>query len=278
MLLTDPAALVIVFRETMEAGLVIGIVLAATRGIPGRGLWVGGGIAGGVFGACLVALFTRSISAALAGMGQELFDAAILILAVIMLIGHNVWMSRHGREITEKMKAVGAAVIAGSCSFMALAVVVGISVLREGSEVVLFLYGIAIAGNDSAVMMWTGGIAGLALGATMTVLMYLGLVHIPTRYLFKVTSIMLALLAAGMASQAIAFLQQAQVVDIFTRTVWNTSGFLSEGSIPGKALHTLIGYTDRPSGLQLIVYSATLGTIFVLMRLFGKPAVVKTGA
>src|SRR3954469_24746358 len=143
------AALIIVFRETMEAGLVIGIVLAATRGIADRGLWVGYGIGGGIIGACLVAAFARSISSTLEGMGQEIFSAAVLTLAVVMLIGHNVWMSRHGREMAAKMKAVGAAVVAGSCLFMALAVVVGISVLREGSEVVLFLYGIAIAGNDS---------------------------------------------------------------------------------------------------------------------------------
>ena len=264
------AALIIVFRESMEAGLVIGIVLAATRGVVGRGLWVSYGIAGGLIGACTVAAFARSLDAAMAGMGQELFNALILSIAVISLTAHNVWMSRHGREMAEKMKAVGAAVMAGSCSLMALAVIVGISVLREGSEVVLFLYGIAIAGNDSAVMMLMGGTVGLGLGALMTALMYLGLVRISTRYLFKVTSCMLALLAAGMASQAIAFYQQADIVNAFSQTAWNSSGFLSEDSIPGKALHTLIGYTDRPTIMQLIVYGMTLGIIAILMRLFGR--------
>lgn len=271
------AALIIVFRETMEAGLVVGIVLAATRGITGRGLWVGYGIGGGIIGACIVAAFARSLSAALQGMGQEIFNAAVLALAVIMLIGHNVWMSRHGREMSAKMKALGAAVVAGSCSFIALATVVGVSVLREGSEVVLFLYGIAIAGNDSTAMMITGSLAGLALGGATAGLMYLGLLRIPPRHLFRVTSILLALLAAGMASQAIAFLQQAQVLDVLTHTAWNTSGILSEASIPGKALHTLIGYTDRPTGMQLVVYAATLGIIYVLMRLFGHPPAANKG-
>jgi high-affinity iron transporter len=263
------AALVIVFRESMEAGLVIGIVLAATRGIAGRALWVSYGIAAGALGACLVAAFAHVISSAIEGMGQEVFNAAVLSLAVVMLTIHNVWMSRHGREMAAKMRAVGEAVVSGSTSFAALAIVVGIAVLREGSEVVLFLYGIAIAGNDSPFMMLTGGIAGLAAGVLMTTLMYLGLVRIPTRHLFKVTSCMLALLAAGMAAQVVSFLQQAQVVDIFSHPVWNTSGLLSEGSYLGKALHTLIGYTDRPSGLQLIVYAITLAIIFILMRLFG---------
>lgn len=272
------AALIIVFRESMEAGLVIGIVLAATRGVAGRGLWVGYGIAGGAVGACAVAAFASSLSAAMSGMGQELFNALVLSIAVVSLSGHNVWMSRHGRDMAEKMKALGAAVTSGSCTFVALAIVIAITVLREGSEVVLFLYGIAIAGNDSAAMMLTGGTLGLAAGALMATLMYLGLVRIPTRHLFKVTSCMLALLAAGMASQAISFLQQADIVNAFSQTAWNSSRLLSESSIPGKALHTLIGYTDRPSVMQLIVYAATLGTITVLMRLFGHaPDVKKPG-
>jgi len=272
------AALIIVFRESMEAGLVIGIVLAATQGVIGRSLWVSCGIIAGLIGACTVAVFARSLSSAMAGMGQELFNALVLSIAVVSLTGHNVWMSRHGREMGAKMKALGAAVTAGSCSLAALAVVVGIAVLREGSEVVLFLYGIAIAGNDSALMMLAGGAAGLALGALMTALMYLGLVRIPTRHLFKVTSCMLALLAAGMAAQAIAFYQQADIVNAFSQTAWNSSALLSIDSIPGKALHTLIGYTDRPTVMQLIVYGATLAIIAVLMRLYGgqPPALKKT--
>lgn len=263
------AALIIVFRESMEAGLVIGIVLAATQGVTGRSLWVAAGIIGGLIGACIVAFFAKALSGAMAGLGQEFFNALILSVAVLSLIGHNVWMSRHGREMGEKMKSLGKAVTAGASSLMALAIVVGISVLREGAEVVLFLYGIAIAGNDSAAMMLTGGVLGLALGALTTALMYLGLVHLPTRHLFRVTSVMLALLAAGMAAQAIAFYQQADIMDVLSQTAWNSSKLLSESSIPGKALHTLIGYTDQPTVMQLIVYGVTLAAIAVLMRLFG---------
>ena len=271
------AALIIVFRESMEAGLVIGIVLAATQGVTGRSFWVSYGIAGGIVGACLVAAFASSLSSAMAGMGQELFNALILSIAVISLTVHNVWMSRHGREMSAKMKALGESVTAGSCTLMALSVVIGIAVLREGSEVVLFLYSIAIAGNDGTIMMIAGGISGLALGTLMSALMYLGLLRIPTRHLFKVTCSMLALLAAGMAAQAIAFYQQADIVKALSQTAWNSSGLLSEGSIPGKALHTLIGYTDRPTVMQLIVYGATLATITVLMRFFGHaPASKKT--
>lgn len=263
------ATLIIVFREMIEAGLVIGIVLAATRGVPHRGRWVTYGILAGVAGACLVAVFTRSLSAALAGIGQELFNVGILLVAVLMLAWHNVWMARHGREIALHMKTVGEAVVKGRRSLAALAVVVGIAVLREGSEVVLFLYGIAISGKDSAAAMAMGGVFGVALGGAGTALMYFGLLRLHTRHLFKVTGWLIALLAAGMAAQAAAFLQQAQVVTAFSAVVWNSSGILAEGSIAGKALHTLIGYADRPTELQLMVYAATLVVIFTLMRLFG---------
>lgn len=263
------ATLIVVFREIMEAGLVIGIVLAATRGVPRRARWVSGGIAVGALGSCIVALFARSISSALSGLGQEYFNIAILSGAVCMLTWHNVWMSRHGREIAMHMKAAGEAVKSGRSSLMALAVVVGIAVLREGSEIVLFLYGIFIAGNDTAGTMAIGGAFGLALGVALTAVTYLGLIRIPNRHLFAVTSWMIALLAAGMASQVVSFLEQVQAVNAFSQTAWNSSWLISDGGLAGKALHTLIGYTARPSVMQVIVYTATLVVMFTLMRLFG---------
>lgn len=263
------AALIIVFREVIEAGLVVGIVLAATRGVPSRGLWVGYGVGGGVAGACLVAAFAGAIANVFAGSGQELFNAVILLAAVVMLAWHNVWMARHGREIATRVKAVGKAVAAGSRTMAALAIVVGIAVLREGSEVVLFLYGIAMSSKETAIAMVTGGVTGVLLGAGVSAMMYYGLLRIPARHLFSVTSWLIALLAAGMAAQAVAFLQVAGVVTAFAQTLWDTSNFLADNSVLGKVLHTLTGYTDRPTALQLFVYLATLATIFVLMRLLG---------
>jgi high-affinity iron transporter len=266
-------SLLIVFREVFEAGLVIGIVMAVTSSVPGRGLWVAGGVAVGVLGACIVALFTGGLSELFGGSGQELFNAGILGFAVLMLGWHNIWMARHGREIASEMRAAGEAVATGAKSLAALAVVVMIAVLREGSEVVLFLYGVAAAQGGGDLSMVAGGAAGLVLGALVCLLSYLGLITIPARYLFAVTSTLIALLAAGMAAQAIAFLQQANIVTAFDETVWNTSWILSDSSLLGRALHTLIGYVDQPTAMQLIAYAATLAVILVLMRLFAvRPA------
>lgn len=264
-------SLLIVFREVFEAGLIIGIVMAVTSSVPGRGLWVAGGVIAGVLGACVVALFTGGLSELFGGSGQELFNAGILGFAVLMLGWHNVWMARHGREMAAEMRAAGQAVVTGSKSLAALAVVVMIAVLREGSEVVLFLYGVAAAQGGADLSMAAGGAVGLVLGAIVCLLTYLGLITIPTRYLFAVTSTLITLLAAGMAAQAIAFLQQANILTVFDETVWNTSWILSDSSLLGRALHTLIGYVDQPTAMQLIAYAATLAVILVLMRLFAVP-------
>jgi high-affinity iron transporter len=265
------AALLIVFREVFEAGLIVGIVMAVTAGVAGRAFWIGGGVIAGVLGACLVALFTGGLSELFGGNGQEVFNAGILAFAVLMLTWHNVWMARHGRELVAELRAAGEAVVAGSKSLLALAIVVAIAVLREGSEVVLFLYGVAAAQGGANWAMAAGGVAGLILGASVCLLTYLGLVTIPTRYLFSVTSALIALLAAGMAAQAIAFLEQANIVTALDETVWDTSWILSDSSFLGRALHTLIGYVDQPTAMQVVVYTMTLFIIVVLMRLFAQP-------
>jgi high-affinity iron transporter len=266
------AALIIVFREVFEAGLIIGIVLAVTRTVPHRYAWIGGGVLAGVLAACLVAVFAGALSNLFAGMGQEVFNAAILSLAVVMLTWHNVWMARHGAELAGELRETVRAVAEGSKSLLALAIVVGVAVLREGSEVVLFLYGVIAAGNDSGFGVALGGLAGLVLGALVCMLTYFGLVKIPTRALFAITTVLIALLAAGMAAQAAAFLEKANWLTALDTVVWDSGWLLSDSSLPGKALHTLIGYTDQPTAMQLTVYLAVLAVTFVLMRLYGTSA------
>ena len=265
------AALIIVFREVFEAGLIIGIVLAVTRVVPGRNQWIGGGVLAGVLAACVVAVFAGAISHLFAGMGQELFNAAILGVAVVMLTWHNVWMARHGSELAGELRAAGQAVVEGQKSLLALAVVVGVAVLREGSEVVLFLYGVLASGDDTAWSVGLGGFLGLTLGAAVCLLTYFGLVRIPMRALFATTTMLIALLAAGMAAQAAAFLEKANWLTALDTIVWDSSWLLSDSSFVGRALHTLIGYTDQPTAMQLTVYLAILLITFVLMRAYGSP-------
>ncbi len=259
------ASALIVFREVFEAGLVLGIVLSATRDVTGRAGWVTGGVLGGLLGACLVAVFAGAIGDAMQGSGQEVFNAGILLVAAVMLGWHNVWMARHGREMAGEMKALGRSVSDGSRTSFALAVVVGVAILREGSEVVLFMYGLA-AGGEGGISLAAGCVLGLLGGGGVAALLYRGLVAIPTRQLFRVTNVMLSLLAAGMAAQAAGFLIQADLLPSWGTQIWNSSALLDEKSIAGRALHALIGYTDRPAGLQLAVYGLTLVALLAAGR------------
>lgn len=256
----------IVFREVLEAALIVSIVLAATRGGPRRGAWVLLGVVAGAVGAAVVAGFAEVIAAAAEGFGQEYFNAAVLFVAVGMLTWHQVWMSQHGREMATHMKDVGQRVREGGQPLHVLAVVVGAAILREGSEVVLFLYGVATSGGDTASQLIIGGVLGLAAGVACGSALYLGLVRIPARLLFGVTGWMIILLAAGMASQGAAFLVQAGVLPALGEQLWNTSWLLDKGSMLGRVAHTLVGYDDRPAGIQLAFYIATLGGILLLSR------------
>jgi high-affinity iron transporter len=260
------AALVIVFREMIEAGLIVGIVLAATRSVRGRLRMVGGGVAAGVLGAALLAVFAGRIANLFDGAGQELFQAGVLAAAVVMLAWHNVWMAVHGREMARHMRELGRSVSQGARPPLALAVVVGIAVLREGSEVVLFLYGVLAGGTETSASVALGGALGVAAGGGVAVLMYFGLLVVPAARLFTVTSWLITLLAAGMASQSVAFLQQGGFATLWETPLWNTSFLLADGSIAGRLAHTLVGYTDQPNGLQLLAWLATVIAIAGLTR------------
>ena len=270
-------SLVIVFREVIEAGLIVGIVLAASREIAGSKRWVGIGVLAGIVGSVIVAMFAGAISDAFAGSGQELFNAAVLGAAVVMLTWHNVWMARHSRELVRDMHDIGAAVSAGTKPLTALGAVVGLAVLREGSEVVLFLAGVFASGT-SATAILTGGVLGILAGAVFSAFTYYGLLAIPLRHIFGVTSILIALLAAGMAAQAAQFLDAAGLINVLNRVLWDTSAILPQDSILGRLLHILIGYNDRPTELQLLVYIATLGVMIGLMRMVRPAAPVRAVA
>ncbi len=261
------ATAIIVFREVLEAALVVGIVLAASKGVRDRVLYVGGGVFGGVAGACIVAFFAEAIADAMAGIGQEVLNATILFLAVAMLGWHNIWMGRHGRELAQHAADLGKAVTRGTRPLYALAIVVGMAVLREGSELVLFLYSIAAGGGTGFAEMAVGFLFGVAAGVATGAALYYGLLRIPTKHLFTVTSWLILLLAAGMASQAAGFLVQADILPAVNPMLWDTSVLLSEDSIPGKMLHALIGYVARPAGIQVVFWVGTLATIGLLMRL-----------
>lgn len=263
------ASAVIVFREVLEAALIVGIVLAATKGLEGSRRWVAMGVLAGLLGSAVLAGSAEALSEAASGMGQELFNATVLGIAVVMLAWHTIWMSSHGREMAAEMKRVGHAVSVGSRPLSVLAVVVGVAVLREGAETVLFIMGVSASETAGKLATVAGCAVGLGAGATVGILIYRGLLAIPARHLFSVTTWLVTLLAAGMAAQAVTYLGAAGVIDIPAQPLWDTSWLLSESSIGGRLAHTLVGYMDRPGIGQLAAYGATLLGIAGLARMVG---------
>lgn len=258
------AAALIVFREVLEAGLIVGVVLAATEGVAGRGRWIAGGVAAGLLGAGLVALFAQQLSDAFQGSGQAVFNAAVLIAAVVMLSWHILWMSRHAREMVRDFRALGGKIASGDSTLFAMATVVAVAVLREGSEVVLFLFGVAASGGTDPMAMLGGGLLGVAGGAVISLAIYRGLLAIPTARLFAVTNGLVALLAAGMAGQAAVYLAQASLIPSLGDQIWDTSWLLRDDGLIGRALHALVGYSDRPMGVQLATWLVVLAVLISL--------------
>jgi high-affinity iron transporter len=263
------ATAVIMFREVLEASLIIAIVLGASRGIAGRGRWVIGGVGLGLAGACIVAMMANIASSEFSGYGQAILNAVILLSAVAMLTWHNVWMSAHSRQLSSEVKAVGSDVQSGQRPLAALLVITMVAVMREGSEAVLFLWAIATGGEQS-LNMTMGGIGGVIAGILVGLLLYIGLLRIPVRHFFSVTSWLILLLASGLAAQAAGFLNQIGVLPSLGNSLWNTSDILSQSSLVGQLLHILVGYIARPSGIEVVFYIGTFLTILILMRTYGR--------
>ena len=145
-----------------------------------------------------------------------------------------------------------------------------IIVFREVLEAALVV-SIVLAATRGVVRggLWVSGgvLVGVGAGAAIGTALYLGLLRIPSSRLFAVTGWMILLLAAGMAAQGAAFLVQADILPALGQSVWDTTWLVADESILGRVLHTLIGYTARPYGIQLLFYFATLGAIIALMKL-----------
>ena len=261
----------IVFREIIEVALVIGIVMAATRGLPGRVNLILAGLGLGVLGSAIIAFFTQSISDAIDGMGQEIFNATVMFVAVGFLSWTVIWMKTHGRELAHNLKAVGQDVLSGHRSAYVLVGVVALATFREGAEIALFTYGMTASGAYTLAQIVTGGVIGAIGGAIVGGMLYFGLLKAAQKHLFTVTSWLLIVLTAGMAAQGANFLIAAGVLPEIIPQVWDTSAILSGDGFLGETLKVLIGYTPRPTGMELVFYSTVLLIVGVIYKIIGSP-------
>lgn len=247
----------IVFRETLEAALFVGIVAAATHLVAHRTRWLALGAAVGVLGSLLMAAAMERISHWANGLGQDLVNVGILGLALLMLAWHTIWVSVHAQEMTQEARRVGQEVTQGAGTLWAVAVAVAMTVLREGAETVLFVAGLITGSAESAGSMMIGASLGLVSGMVAGWLIYRGLGKMKPRRLFAITNTLILLLAGSLASQLAQTLQQADWLRWLSDNAWDSSSVLSNDSLLGMLLHGVAGYDASPSQLQVLFYVAT---------------------
>jgi len=258
------SATIIVFREVLEMAIVLGVLLAATKGALLSRRWIGLGTLLGLLGAVIVALFMEELETSMSGDGEYVFNAVVLGLASILIAWTVIWMSKHGREMSARMRQIGQSVSHGDLPGTALFFVTLAAVMREGSEAVFFLFGAAqSAQQDGWNVVW-GGAIGLLLGVVVGFILYRGLVRIPVKHMFLVVGWLLMLLAAGMASQAAANLIIVDMLPSLVESLWDSSALLSMESMFGEFLHVLMGYDDHPSGMQVLVFAVFLISVLMM--------------
>ena len=273
------AAALIVFRESLEAALFVGIVAAATRGLFGRGKWLGAGVAIGVVGALILAAMAPHVSSWFDGIGQDVINIAVLSIALSMLLWHCIWVATHSQEMAVHARRLGESVQQGQQRPWALLTAVALAVLREGAETVLFVAGAITGGNSSFGDVAMAVLIGVSLGAGAGTIIYAGLARIPTRHIFTTTNVLIAILAGSIASQLVKSLAQAGFLEQWTAPVWDTSSLLSPDSALGTLLHALVGYDATPSAAQLTSYLAVLALIYAgtkIMRRMHSPPPPRT--
>ena len=258
------------FREALEIAIILSVVLAATKGVPGRALWSWIGIALGLAGSLTIAYFISEISSWAEGLGQEIFSAGILLTAALVIGWTVLWMRAHARHMVGKLKRVGQDIKDGDKHMFAISIVIALAFLREGAEIALFGNGILASGKTTLVEFFLGAFIGLGLGTLFGVLMYFGLLKISTRHIFKITSWLMIFLAAGMALNAAGNLVSAGIIEILTEPVWDISAILPDSSLAGRFFGTLVGYTASPTGIQLAFYCATVAILVTGMILVDK--------
>ncbi len=261
--------IIVVFREILEISLIVGILTAATKTIPHRSRWIISGLILGFVGSLFLALFTDTISQSLDGFGQEIFNGLVLLSAAIMISWTIIWMQKHAKTLSGELKQLSNSIQTGKKPLYSLLVVVFLSVLREGAEIVLFCYSAYISGIEMQKII-LGLMVGVTFGVILGAALYLGMLKMFGRYFFSVTTWILVFLACGITAQALGFWINADIVLALANPAWDSSQILSQNSMFGEFLHIFIGYLDRPYGMQIIAYLVNLIILIIGLHLAKK--------
>lgn len=260
----------IVFRECLEISLLVGIILAVTQHIEKSRIYI---IAGGMLGvvcASIFAFFTRKLSLSFGGIGDELFDSGIMILITILLSWTIIWMQGYGTKVKQHIHNISTKIHEGNASYLMLVFLVASTILREGAEIIILVYSISSVKTITSNNYIQGLIIGATSGFLLGIIIYFGLIKIANqKYIFKISTVLLMLIAGGFAASAAGILTSSGLVMFLSDQVWDSSWLVADRSMIGKILHIITGYIARPNSLQVLAYFTTilLINIFIQVRL-----------
>lgn len=258
----------VVFRECLEIALLLGIILAVTKQIEKSRIYI---IAGSMFGtvsAALFAFFARAISVSFSGMGDEIFNSIVILLTVVLIAWTIVWMQGYGGKIKQDFNDLSEKIHSGDSSSIMLVLIVALTILREGMEIIILVYSISLVEVIDANSYILGLISGMVSGFALGIVIYLGLIKLAKqKYIFRISSILLMLIAGGFAAEAAGILTSSGIIMFLSDQLWDSSWLISDRSVYGKILNMITGYIARPNGLQVLFYISTIGLINILIQI-----------
>jgi high-affinity iron transporter len=258
-------ALIVVFRESLEAMLVIGVLLAwiARQPAPAalrRGLWLG--VAAGLGLALALGFATFAAQSQLAGEALEKFQVGMVLFAAALIVQMVLWMHRHGRHMKQELEAQAGRAVGA----LGIGAVAALAVAREGAETVIFLYGLGLEGSGGDRLgLLAAGLAGFALAAATGWLVARGGRFLSYRTLFAASEILLLVIASSLLMAGVDRMIGLDWLPPPLDPVWDSSALLDDGSVAGRLLADFAGYRARPSASLLIAYAAFW--VYVLWRI-----------
>ncbi|CAG9251747.1 MULTISPECIES: FTR1 family protein [Burkholderia] len=273
--------LFIVWRESVEALLVVGILYAwlkngdddARRGLPF--LWTG--VAVGLLMAVGLGAALVGFTEVLSGDAQDYFQTAMVLIACVLIVQMVLWMRRHGRTLKRDMEQSLQQSTRDS-NWWGVAVLVALAIAREGSETVIFLYGLGFgqSGHVDASQM-LAVVIGLGLAFLTFYLLQLGGKYFSWRHFFRVTEVMLLFLGAGLFQTGVDKLIDKEILPLGISQVWDTSSILDDSGTFGSLVATLTGYRAHPALTNLIAYAVYWAVVWLLMKRASRRPVVPAG-
>lgn len=247
----------VVWRESVEALLVIGILdawlRAETRDTGRARLFLWGGVAAGLAFAGLLAAMLVRLGDAVSEEAQLTYTTVVVLVAAALILQMVFWMRKHGRSMKRDLEAqLSIAVIRRS--WWGVFVLALVAVAREGSETVIFLYGILSSGAGDLISGTGAGLFGFALALLSYGLLQAGSRVLSWRLFFRITEVMLLFLACALLMTGIDGLIDLEILPRLSRRLWDSGWLLSDGDATGGFISALTGYRATPNLMELLVF------------------------